>query len=129
MRCLRKTEAPLRAASRAFGWLLGGVFAIVVSMPAHAFDIVSGEIRTALVIGNATYRTAPLRNPVNDAQAVATALKGLGFSVILRENASLAHEIENKVRAAMEIPLLPGPDDLGADTAERKAAKGKAAKE
>ena len=97
MRCLRKTEAPLMAASRAFGWLLGGVFAIVVSMPAHAFDIVSGEIRTALVIGNATYRTAPLRNPVNDAQAVAAALKGLGFSVILRENAS-QHEMIDSLR-------------------------------
>lgn len=55
---------------------------------ARAYDIVSGETRTALVIGNSTYRTSPLRNPVNDAQAVAIALKGLGFEVILRENAS-----------------------------------------
>ena len=55
---------------------------------AQAYDIVSGEIRTALVIGNATYRNAPLRNPVNDAQAVASALRGLGFEVILRENAT-----------------------------------------
>ena len=55
---------------------------------AQAYDIVSGEIRTALVIGNATYRNAPLRNPVNDAQAVAAALRGLGFEVILRENAT-----------------------------------------
>ena len=55
---------------------------------AQAYDIVSGEIRTALVIGNAAYRNAPLRNPVNDAQAVAAALRGLGFEVILRENAS-----------------------------------------
>ena len=82
------------AAWRAFGWLLGGVLAIIVSMPARAFDIVSGETRTALVIGNATYRSAPLRNPVNDAQAVAAALKGLGFTVILRENASQAEMID-----------------------------------
>ena len=46
------------------------------------------------MIGNATYRTAPLRNPVNDAEAVATALKGLGFTVILRENASQREMIE-----------------------------------
>ena len=94
MRCRRRTEAPKMAAWRAFGWLLGGVLAIIVSMQARAFDIVSGEIRTALVIGNATYRSAPLRNPVNDAQAVAAALKGLGFTVILRENASQAEMID-----------------------------------
>jgi uncharacterized caspase-like protein len=56
--------------------------------PAAAYDIVSGEIRTALVIGNASYRTSPLKNPVNDAQAVAAALKLLGFQVIMRENAT-----------------------------------------
>lgn len=60
----------------------------VAATVAQAYDIVSGEIRTALVIGNATYRNAPLRNPVNDAQAVASALRGLGFEVILRENAT-----------------------------------------
>lgn len=44
--------------------------------------------RTALVIGNAKYEPAagPLRNTVNDARAVAVALKGLGFSVELKEN-------------------------------------------
>jgi len=44
--------------------------------------------RTALVIGNARYEPAagPLRNTVNDARAVAAALKGLGFTVELKEN-------------------------------------------
>ena len=55
---------------------------------ALAYDIVSGENRIALVIGNSSYRAAPLRNPVNDAQAVGAALKVLGFQVILRENTS-----------------------------------------
>ncbi|MGE4265764.1 MAG: caspase domain-containing protein [Desulfovibrio sp.] len=45
--------------------------------------------RVALVIGNAAYPNAPLRNPVNDARDMASALRGLGFEVILRENASL----------------------------------------
>ena len=45
------------------------------------------EKRFALVIGNADYQTAPLRNPVNDAQDIAGALEGLGFEVIHRENA------------------------------------------
>ena len=55
---------------------------------ASAYDFVSGEVRTALVIGNANYRVAPLKNPLNDAQAVAAALRQLGFRVILREDTS-----------------------------------------
>ncbi len=44
----------------------------------------------ALVIGNAKYETAvgPLRNAVNDAKAVAKALRGLGFSVTEEHNVS-----------------------------------------
>lgn len=38
--------------------------------------------RMALVIGNATYKAAPvLKNPLNDAQALATKLTALGFDV------------------------------------------------
>jgi uncharacterized caspase-like protein len=44
--------------------------------------------RVALVIGNADYAVRPLRNAVSDARAVAAALKGLGYEVLLRENAS-----------------------------------------
>jgi len=47
-----------------------------------------GEQRVALVIGNAAYREAPLRNPVNDARAIALRLRELGFEVVLRENAT-----------------------------------------
>lgn len=43
--------------------------------------------RVALVIGNGKYPSAPLKNPVNDAGAMARALKELGFEVTLRENA------------------------------------------
>jgi recombination protein RecA len=46
----------------------------------------------------------------------------------LRENPDLAVEIENKVREAVGIPLLPTDAD-GADAAEAKPARGKAAKE
>ncbi|SDH18902.1 caspase family protein [Propionivibrio dicarboxylicus] len=45
--------------------------------------------RVALVIGNATYREAPLKNPANDARDIATALTRLGFEVILRTDATL----------------------------------------
>jgi hypothetical protein len=43
--------------------------------------------RVALVVGNGGYKDAPLNNPVNDARAIASALKASGFTVILRENA------------------------------------------
>jgi len=39
--------------------------------------------RTALVIGNAAYRTAPLKNPVKDASDMAMALEDSGFNVTL----------------------------------------------
>ena len=54
----------------------------------------AGERQMALVIGNAAYRVGALKNPVNDAQAVAGALKGLGFDVALHENTSLRDLIE-----------------------------------
>ena len=68
--------------------LLALLFGPALTGAAFAYDIVSGETRLALVIGNSSYRTAPLRNPINDAQAVASALKDLGFQVMLRENTS-----------------------------------------
>ncbi|MCP5270875.1 MAG: caspase family protein [Burkholderiaceae bacterium] len=43
--------------------------------------------RLALVIGNAAYRDAPLQNPVNDARAMAQALEGAGFEVMLHTDA------------------------------------------
>ena len=50
----------------------------------------SPERRVALVIGNAAYQyTAPLKNPVNDAQDIAKALKELQFHVILKTDATL----------------------------------------
>ena len=45
--------------------------------------------RMALVIGNASYKVGALKNPVNDAKAIAGSLRGLGFDVTHRENASL----------------------------------------
>jgi uncharacterized caspase-like protein len=44
--------------------------------------------RTALVIGNSSYNSAPLDNPVNDANDMAAVLQRLGFEVILKTNAN-----------------------------------------
>jgi len=79
--------APMAAfLARGVTALLCAMATLLAAGAASAYDVVSGETRTALVIGNASYRSSPLRNPVNDAEAVAAALKPLGFQVILREN-------------------------------------------
>ena len=52
------------------------------------------EPRTALIIGNAAYSFAPLKNPINDAEAMASALEGAGFKVIKETNADQAKMVE-----------------------------------
>lgn len=47
------------------------------------------EHRVALVIGNGSYKSAPLLNPVNDARAMSEALRSVGFQVTLLEDATL----------------------------------------
>lgn len=49
---------------------------------------VTTERRVALVVGNASYRNSPLKNPQNDARAVASSLRKLDFEVIERHNLS-----------------------------------------
>jgi len=44
--------------------------------------------RLALVLGNGAYKIAPLKNPANDAQDMAKALREMGFEVIHKENAN-----------------------------------------
>jgi len=51
----------------------------------HAQDN-PGIRRVALVIGNADYKSGPLRNPINDARAMAASLRSFGFDVMLKEN-------------------------------------------
>jgi len=48
------------------------------------------EARTALIIGNAAYSFAPLKNPLNDVEAVTKALEGAGFEVIKETDADQA---------------------------------------
>lgn len=61
-------------------------------------DPANGARRVALVIGNTAYQTAPLKNPVNDARAVAQALSELGFEVTSRENLS-QNDMKRAIRA------------------------------
>lgn len=68
-------------------WLkLGSALALPlpIALPTWAD---SGAAKVALVIGNAAYETAPLRNPVRDAAAMSALLAGLGFQVVEERDA------------------------------------------
>jgi hypothetical protein len=65
-----------------------------LALLAFAVSAAQAADRVALLIGNNQYATAPLRNAVNDARDLAASLRELGFSVILRENASRKDMIE-----------------------------------
>ena len=54
--------------------------------------------RSALVIGNSSYKGSPLRNPANDAAALGDNLKKMGFSVISQLDASKA-PMEDAIRS------------------------------
>ena len=60
--------------------------AALVLLGLLSLSSIAAERRVALVIGNANYASAPLRNPVNDARTVAKQLNDFGFEVLLRTN-------------------------------------------
>jgi len=62
--------------------LIAGCLLVVVAAAASA----QTPARVALLIGNAAYADAPLRNPLNDVREVATSLQKLGFAVTTLEN-------------------------------------------
>ena len=73
---------------------------IFVIMLAFIFNhsLACASNRVALVIGNGSYQSAPLKNPVNDARDIARALKKLGFDVIEKTNVN-----KQELELAIEI--------------------------
>ncbi len=69
-------------------------------------EVSADERRVALVIGNAGYKEAPLRNPVNDSRAIAAALRQLNFDVI---------EVEDASNKAMEMAVIMFARKMGPD--------------
>ena len=59
--------------------------------------------RVALVIGNATYKNSPLRNPVNDSNDMAQSLRAVGFDVVQINNSTLAQMREATRRFADKL--------------------------
>ena len=76
-------------------WIATAAALISPTSSAQPIKPEADERRLALVIGNAAYADAPLKNPVNDAQAVAATLRTLGFDVMQRENTTLVELIES----------------------------------
>lgn len=73
--------------------------ALLLAVPARVTDAQQGSSlnslpRYALVIGNSKYADAPLKNPRNDAEAIAGALKKIGFKVQLKFDVSRDEMIE-----------------------------------
>lgn len=62
-----------------FQWIICLLWASLQPAVANAPE----QLRRALVIGNATYQSAPLKNPGNDARAMKEALEAAGFKVNL----------------------------------------------
>jgi uncharacterized caspase-like protein len=67
----------------------------------------AAERRVAIVIGNAAYAGAPLRNPINDARAMAGQLRATGFEVIEARDATRA-QILRAIERAREGLRGPG---------------------
>jgi uncharacterized caspase-like protein len=82
-------------------------FAIVWWIAIAGCSAAWAESREALIIGNAKYTDVPLKNPLNDAQAMDKALQKLGFSTHLIKDADWRTMIES-VRAFLT-------DSAGAD--------------
>jgi carboxyl-terminal processing protease len=84
-------DAQRRRLVTAFGWAAAAPLLAAATAPARA----AAGPRVALVIGNAAYKVGALKNPVNDAQAIAGSLRAMGFEVTQRENTSLRDMLES----------------------------------
>ncbi len=73
--------------------LAAAMAAPVATLPAWAAAPTVGP-KAALVIGNARYKVGALKNPLNDAQAVASSLGKLGFEVSQHADTTLAQLID-----------------------------------
>lgn len=99
---------PIRLCSPSRAVLRLLAFLLLCSGWLSATDAVA-ERRVALVIGNSAYVEAPLRNPVNDARAMAATLRELNFDVMLLENADRTR----MQRAALEFGRKLSDDVAG----------------
>jgi uncharacterized caspase-like protein len=91
---LRSTDRTRRLWLQAAAGCIAGGMLPLATVPAGAVTPGKPVRRIALVIGNGAYKSAPLKNPVGDAEAVAASLKQLGYEVVLKRDAGLFDLIE-----------------------------------
>jgi len=82
---------------------------VAVTQNIRPVQNMSTERRVALVLGNATYKINPLKNPVNDSTDMARSLRSVGFDVIEANNTTLAQMREATRRFADKL----GNSDVG----------------
>ena len=87
------------------------LFVVVLSIVLCFSVTCAASSRVALVIGNGNYQSSPLKNPVNDANDIATLLSSLDFEVIKlidadrREMVTAINEFSSKLRRS-EVGLF-----------------------
>lgn len=88
--------------------ILGAIAATIAGAATGALPRLAAAARDperiALVIGNAAYKAAPLKNPINDAKAVAARLRAMGYAVGLHEDTSLRELIEGLREFSLRAP-------------------------
>lgn len=84
---------------------LAGCFSCGLLLGAQAADT-NQHRRVALVIGNSSYETAPLRNPKRDAEAITQSLESVGFEVTMKLDRT-KFQMEDDIDAVTDG--LPGP--------------------
>jgi formylglycine-generating enzyme required for sulfatase activity len=67
------------------------IFAAALFSQARRVTPIAVERKQALIIGNFAYARAPLKNPANDAAAMGTTLRKVGFDVRTLQNLDLQH--------------------------------------
>ena len=78
-----------------FPWIILLSSFLVFLSPNVSFS--TPERRIALVVGNGSYQSAPLKNPVNDAKDITNALRKLGFLVTHKQDVT-QREFEAAIR-------------------------------
>jgi hypothetical protein len=77
----------------------GLLFSLMVFAAAVFATVAQAERRVALIIGNSAYRNAsPLPNTINDANAIATLFRSVGFEVVSSRNELGVLEFKRAIR-------------------------------
>jgi tetratricopeptide (TPR) repeat protein len=96
----KQPAAPVAAAIPALGLVPGDVPEAEATEPPLASSASNHGKRIALVIGNSAYRTAnPLKNPNNDAHAVAKEFRRLGFADVIEKHDLTLNELSSELKS------------------------------